>query len=294
MLLRSSLARLAVARGRLAAARFCTAAEETAYPTPQEVWEGIQGEARAELQQARGDDFGLPSYLKASVLAHDTLASGLSRTVGSKLAANKAEDSVDYESIITSAFEADPSILGAVTADLCRFKVVDPATTGLLGVFLFYKGVQALACARVAHHYWTERGGQGKLLARLLQSEMADVYGVDIHPGCTLGSGITIDHATGVTLGETCVIGDNVYIMHDVTLGATGNSSDFDRHPKVRARPDAPALVSFRETRPPPLPHPGCQGRLPRQMAFLPKPQLYYFRFLNSQNSLAIPNFLFV
>ena len=45
---------------------------------------------------------------------------------------------------------------------------------------------------------------------------------------------MTVDHATGVTLGETCVIGDNVYLMHDVTLGATGTSGDKDRHPKIR------------------------------------------------------------
>ena len=60
-----------------------------------------------------------------------------------------------------------------------------------------------------------------------------DDSGVDIHPGCTLGRGVTIDHATGVTLGETCVVGDNVYIMHDVTLGATGKAKEHDRHPKI-------------------------------------------------------------
>ena len=91
----------------------------------------------------------------------------------------------------------------------CLSQVIDPACDGLLGVYLFYKGVHALACARVANHYWEERGETGRLIARLLQSEMADVFGVDIHPGCKLGRGVTIDHATGVTLGETCVVGDN-------------------------------------------------------------------------------------
>jgi len=59
------------------------------------------------------------------------------------------------------------------------------------------------------------------------------VFGIDIHPGCTLGRGVTIDHGTGVTLGETCIVGDDVYIMHDVTLGATGKAEGHDRHPKV-------------------------------------------------------------
>lgn len=114
-----------------------------------------------------------------------------------------------------------------------RFKVVDPACDGLLGVYLFYKGIQAVACARVSHHFWTNYGEDGKLVAKLIQSEVADVYGVDIHPGASLGRGLTIDHATGVTIGETAVLGKNVYLMHDVTLGATGTSTEFDRHPKI-------------------------------------------------------------
>ena len=102
-------------------------------------------------------------------------------------------------------------------------------------MYLFYKGVKALACARVAGHFWRRRGEAGKLIARLLQSEGSDMFGVDIHPGARLGNGITIDHATGVVIGETSVIGDNVYIMHDVTLGATGTSDGHDRHPKIGA-----------------------------------------------------------
>ena len=66
-----------------------------------------------------------------------------------------------------------------------------------------------------------------------LQSEAADVFGVDIHPGARLGRGITVDHATGVVIGETAVLGDDVYLMHDVTLGATGTSNEHDRHPKI-------------------------------------------------------------
>jgi len=179
-------------------------------------------------------DFGIDRYLFSEVLSHKSLACGLASTIGDKLGGNHSEkQGVDYQSILVSAFRAEPDICSAVAADLQRFRVVDPATDGLLGVFLFFKGVQALACARVAHHFWTQRGEAGKLIARLLQSEMSDVFGVDIHPGCQIGRGVTIDHATGVTLGETCVIGDNVYLMHDVTLGATGTSSEHDRHPKI-------------------------------------------------------------
>ena len=179
-------------------------------------------------------DFGIDSFLKTEVLNHATLACGLSNHIGGKLCANHKENGgIDYHKLLLSAFKADPLICSAVAADMERFKVVDPACDGLLGVYLFYKGVHAIACARVSHHYWTTRGSSGKLIARLLQSEAADVFGVDIHPGCVLGRGVTVDHATGLTLGETCVIGNDVYLMHDVTLGATGTGTEFDRHPKV-------------------------------------------------------------
>jgi len=180
-------------------------------------------------------EFGMDKFLHESVLSHKSLACGLARTVGGKLQTNQVSDAVDYDAIFMSAFTEEPDICDAVAADLARFLVVDPAAEGVLGVYLFFKGVQAVACARVAHHYWTQRGEAGRLIARMLQAETSDVYGVDIHPGCKLGRGITIDHATGVTLGETSELGDNVYLMHDVTLGATGTSREFHRHPKVRS-----------------------------------------------------------
>jgi serine O-acetyltransferase len=206
--------------------------------TSAHTWQSILTEAEAQVLKFDAAEktersFGIRHFVRADVLAHDSLASALSTTVGDKLAANSASDHVDYKSILMSAFESKPDICDAVAADIERFKVIDPACDGLLGVYLFYKGVHALACARVANHYWEERGETGRLIAKLLQSEMADVFGVDIHPGCKLGRGVTIDHATGVTLGETCVVGDNVYIMHDVTLGATGKAKEHDRHPKI-------------------------------------------------------------
>ena len=234
-------ARSSIWRRRDAAWRhMCSNVTTTPAPAACEyqVWDEIWDEAAMNFKRQSwktGDlkDFGIDKMLHHNVMKHKTLACALANSIGGKMHANQTDDGVDYRAILASAMEADPSICTSVAADLQRFKVVDPATEGLLGVFLFFKGVQAIGCARVAHHYWTERGEAGKLIARMLQSEMADVYGVDIHPGCQLGRGVTIDHATGVTLGETCVIGDNVYIMHDVTLGATGTSGEHDRHPKV-------------------------------------------------------------
>ena len=118
--------------------------------------------------------------------------------------------------MLRHAFEAEPMIADAAAADMRRFVEVDPATEGTLGVMLFFKGFQAVQCARAAHYFWTEANEEGRMIAKLLQSEMADVFGVDIHPGAVFGRGVTIDHATGVVIGETAVVGDDVYIMHDV------------------------------------------------------------------------------
>ena len=152
--------------------------------TSAHTWQSIRSEAESQISKFDAAEktqrsFGIRHFIGADVLAHDSLASALSTTVGDKLAANSTVDHVDYRSILMSAFETKPDICDAVAADIERFKVIDPACDGLLGVYLFYKGVHALACARVANHYWEERGETGRLIARLLQSEMADVFGQD-------------------------------------------------------------------------------------------------------------------
>ena len=224
--------------GRLSAHCLTRLSPRNRYGVARDVWMEIKD--HAEAQRAGQvwvtedlQEFGVDNFLRRHVLDHASLACGIAACVGGKLGANQFGNDVDYTAVLLSAFKADPDIIDAVACDIRRFKEVDPATGSLLGVYLFYKGVQALCCARVAHHYFTRRGDAGKLIAFLLQSETSECFGVDIHPGCQLGRGITIDHATGVVLGETAVLGDNVYLMHDVTLGSTGTSPDLDRHPKI-------------------------------------------------------------
>jgi serine O-acetyltransferase len=95
---------------------------------------------------------------------------------------------------------------------------------------IFFKGFQALQVHRVAHWHWNHNG---RFLATYLQNRVSEIYGVDIHPAARIGAGILMDHATGIVVGETSVIEDNVSILHEVTLGGTGKQSG-DRHPKVR------------------------------------------------------------
>ena len=197
------------------------------------VWSQLQHEAQAALRTPAFSRFGMGKFLEREVLARASLADALSHLCGAKFEANDSETHVRYEELLRHAFTADPALPDAAAADLNRFLVVDPASEGVLGVFLFFKGFQAVQCARAANYFWREANGEGRMIAKLLQSEMADVYGVDIHPGARFGRGITIDHATGVVIGETAVIGDDVYLMHDVTLGATGKAPEHDRHPKI-------------------------------------------------------------
>ena len=70
------------------------------------------------------------------------------------------------------------------------------------------------------------------MLALFFQSKISAVFTVDIHPGARLGSGIMIDHATGVVIGETAIVGNNVSILHSVTLGGSGCASG-SRHPTI-------------------------------------------------------------
>ena len=105
----------------------------------------------------------------------------------------------------------------------------DPACFGYLPIMLFFKGFQATQAHRVAHHLW----GQGRTsLAHAIQSRVSQQFDVDIHPGAYLGRGIMMDHATGIVIGETAVIGDNVSMLHRVTIGGSGTETGI-RHPTI-------------------------------------------------------------
>ena len=139
--------------------------------------------------------YGMDRFLRTEVLHHDSIDRSLAHLIGSKFNANAESPAqsafaggsvVDYTAILSDAMQEDPSLADATVADLQRFQLVDQACDGLLGVYLFYKGLQTISTARIASYYWREAGGHGKQIARLLQSEMADVFGVDIHPGARM------------------------------------------------------------------------------------------------------------
>ena len=106
----------------------------------------------------------------------------------------------------------------------------DPACDDLSSSFLFFKGFHALQAHRIAHWLWNK---ERRTLAQFFQNQISVTLGVDLHPAARVGSGIMLDHATGIVIGETAVVEDDVSILHSVTLGGTGKTGG-DRHPKIR------------------------------------------------------------
>lgn len=153
---------------------------------------------------------------------------GFSAALAEVLSRRLADDILPMEALRDLVMEQ--GIGDAAEADLCAVVTRDPASDGPLTPFLYFKGYHALQWHRVAHGLY----GEGRRdLAFLLQSRVAEVFGVDIHPAVPLGRRVLMDHATGVVIGETCTIGDDVSILQGVTLGGTGKETG-DRHPKIR------------------------------------------------------------
>ncbi len=128
------------------------------------------------------------------------------------------------------ALSADPDIGRALRADIAAIIERDPACERFIEPFLYFKGFHAVQTHRLAHHLWTH--GE-RDFALYLQSRSSDVFQTDIHPAARFGRGIFLDHATGLVVGETTVIEDDVSLLQGITLGGTGKEAG-DRHPKVR------------------------------------------------------------
>jgi len=183
---------------------------------------------RASAEAAARDEPHLASQMNAVILSHDDLASALSFQIGRKLGDSELGP-MSVREVCRDAFEADPAIVAAAEADLRAVAERDPAIKTLLQPFLYFKGFQALQAWRVAHWLWTE--GR-ETLAFHFQSRISELFQLDIHPAAQLGSGLFLDHGTGIVIGETAVVGDEVSMLHNVTLGGTGAERG-DRHPKI-------------------------------------------------------------
>ncbi|XP_068662542.1 serine acetyltransferase 5-like isoform X2 [Aristolochia californica] len=210
-------------------------ASEISYTTPAfspatqneecaELWDQIKAEARHDAES----EPALASYLYSTILSHASLERSLSFHLGNKLCSSTLLSTLLYDLFLHS-FALDPSLCSAAVADLRAARLRDPACVSFAHCLLNYKGFLACQAHRIAHNLWLHNR---RPLALALHSRIADVFAVDIHPAARIGKGILFDHATGVVVGETAVIGNNVSILHHVTLGGTGKVGG-DRHPKI-------------------------------------------------------------
>jgi serine O-acetyltransferase len=189
------------------------------------IWFRMRQEAAALAES----EPALVSVVYATILNHARLEDALSYHLAKKIGLDDLSPMLTRE-IFEDALNADAEIGQAVRADLSAVFERDPACNSYVEAFLFYKGFHALECYRIAHWLWQ----QGRrAMALFFQSRMSQLFEVDIHPAARMGRGIMIDHATGVVIGETAVVEDDVSMLHGVTLGGTGKEGG-DRHPKIR------------------------------------------------------------
>jgi serine O-acetyltransferase len=175
------------------------------------VWDTLVKEAKKVAAQERI----LSKVLTEFIFERENLSDALGWRLAARLVKSSVPES-DIRDLIRKAFEQDRDMLDCVESDLIAVMERDPACNDFLSPFLYFKGFQALSCYRVANFLWKQ---ERRDLALYLQSLVAVVYSVDIHPAATIGKGILLDHATSFVAGETTVIEDDVSILHEVTLG---------------------------------------------------------------------------
>ncbi len=191
---------------------------------PDALWDRI----RREAQQASEASPQLIKLFREAITDQPDLPNAVFHRVAARL----KDDILPAERIVEAfrqAAAADPAIPDAMRSDIEAVLTRDPATHRALEPLLYFKGFHAIQTHRLSHWLWTT--GQ-RDFALYLQSRSSEVFQTDIHPGARIGASIFLDHATGLVVGETAVIGNDVSILHAVTLGGSGKEGG-DRHPKI-------------------------------------------------------------
>ena len=188
----------------------------------------IWRQLRSEAHERSAAEPVLASFYHSNILSHESIDAALSFVLAAALGTDMLPPMLVRE-VFEQALAGDGTIRAAACADLVAHRTRDPACDSFVAPFLHFKGFHALQTHRMAHWLW--RRGR-RWLALLLQNSISTRFGVDIHPGAKIGAGILIDHGTGIVIGETAQVADNVSMLHGVTLGGSGCSGG-DRHPKV-------------------------------------------------------------
>ncbi|WP_137044077.1 serine O-acetyltransferase [Pseudolabrys sp. FHR47] len=189
------------------------------------VWTRIRTEAEDIVRR----EPELASFIYENILHHDTLETAVAHRVSQRLEHSDVSSDLIRQAF-SDAIDDQPSLGEDFRADIVATIDRDPAASRLIEPVLYFKGFHAIQTHRLAH--WLLKKGR-KDFALYLQSRSSAAFQCDINPAAKIGRGIFLDHATGLVVGETAVIDDNVSILHGVTLGGTGKEHE-DRHPKIR------------------------------------------------------------
>ena len=176
-----------------------------------QLWQSIRREAETAL--TADPIFG--ASLSSAISDYSDLGGALSHQIGERLGRSPA-DRRQFAGVAREAFAASPDLVDAASRDLQSIAVHDPAMTTLLPPLLNFKGYVALQAWRVSNWLWRQdRTDQ----ALLLQSLSSDTLQVSIHPSASIGTSVFLDHATGIIIGAFAVVGDEVTIYQNVTVG---------------------------------------------------------------------------
>lgn len=189
----------------------------------------IWQEMCSEAQQASEQQPLMASFFHSNILNHEHFASAI-RFYLANLLATDAVPAMVVRDLFEQMMAADPTIEQNMLQDLLAHYTRDAACDQYITPLLYFKGYHAIQSYRIAHALWRQ---QRRLLATYLQSRIAELFDVDIHPAARIDGGLMVDHATGVVIGETTIIEKNVSMLHAVTLGGSGAAGG-QRHPRIR------------------------------------------------------------
>jgi len=188
----------------------------------------VWAELRADAEAIVAKEPAFAGFVAATILNQPSLEHAIVFRIAHRI--NHAEVPVELiRQTFGQILEEQPDLGEAFRADLAAVMDRDPACQRAVDPLLYFKGFHALQTYRFAHALW--HAGR-RDFALYLQSQSSRAYGIDIHPAAGIGRGIMLDHATGLVVGETAVIGDQTSILHAVTLGGSGKETG-DRHPKI-------------------------------------------------------------
>jgi len=195
-------------------------------PTKNKIWELLQLQAKEILVR----EPLLYPLIYESILKHKTLKDALIYRLASKLGGLILTESFYIDvfkmclEINTESENTDDDFERLAMEDMIGVEQRDPACHSIATPLLYFKGFKAIQTYRLSHILWSHGRRD---LAMVIQGRCTEMFGVDIHPGAVIKGGLMIDHGTGVVIGETCIIGKNCTLMHGITLGGTGTSTEF-------------------------------------------------------------------